>query len=107
MLVMAFEGRFGHACESWAELVRKCGYKAVITKRECGDFMVEIKPDNTYSKLVPPFEQLYDEEYGEREAVEKLSETFALKFLSKSWRIIDVHRCFEWLDGQQVSRGNV
>lgn len=55
MLVMAFDGRFGHACESWTELVRKCGYKAVITTQECGDFIVEIKPDNTYSKLVPPF----------------------------------------------------
>jgi len=55
MLVMAFEGKIGHACESWTELVRKCGYKAVITKQECGDFIVEIKPDNTYSKLVPPF----------------------------------------------------
>lgn len=77
MLVMAFEGKIGHACESWTELVRKCGYKAVVTKQECGDFIVEIKPDNTYSKLVPPFEQLYSKEYGKQEAVEDLCEEFA------------------------------
>lgn len=104
MLVMAFEGKIGHACESWTELVHKCGYKAVVTKQECGDFIVEIKPDNTYSKLVPPFEQLYSEEYGGQEAVEDLCEEFAKKFLSKSWYIIEVHKCHAWSGGRQVVR---
>lgn len=104
MLVMAFEGKIGHACESWTELVRKCGYKAVVTKQECGDFIVEIKPDNTYSKLVPPFEQLYGEEYGRQEAVEDLCKEFAKKFLSKSWRVMEVHQYREWAFGKQVEQ---
>lgn len=102
MLVMAFEGKIGHACASWTELVHKCGYKAVVTKQECGDFIVEIKPDNTYSKLVPPFEQLYSEEYGGQEAVEDLCEEFAKKFLSKSWRVMEGHQYREWAFGKQV-----
>lgn len=104
MLVMAFEGNIGHACESWTELVRKCGYKVVVTKQECGDFIVEIKPDNTYSKLVPPFEQLYSEEYGRQEAVEDLCEEFAKKFLSKSWRVMEGHQYREWAFGKQVEQ---
>lgn len=100
MLVIAIEGNTGHTGESWAELVRKCGYKAVVTKQECGDSIVEIKPDNTYSKLVPPFEQLYSAEYGEQEAVEDLCRSFAHKFLSKIWRVIEVHRYHEWTRGK-------
>ena len=78
--------------------------KAVVTKQECGDFIVEIKPDNTYSKLVPPFEQLYSEEYGGQEAVEDLCEEFAKKFLSKSWRVMEGHQYREWAFGKQVEQ---
>ena len=103
MLVMAFQGSVGHACESWAELVRKCGYKAVVTKQECGEYIVEIKPNNTYSKLVPPFKQWYVEEYPEFGAVEYLCRLFAIKFLSKNWRIIDVHMHCEWASGKPIN----
>lgn len=105
MLVMAFQGSVGHACESWAELVRKCGYKTEIQQVQGEDsYVVEVKPDNTYSKLVPPFEQLYSEEYGRQEAVEDLCEEFAKKFLSKSWRVMEGHQYREWAFGKQVEQ---
>lgn len=104
MLVIAIEGSTGHACDSWAELVRKCGYKAEVAKQPQGDLEVEIKPDNTYSKLVPPFKRLYSDEYGEKEAIEDLCNEFAKKFMSKHWYIVEVHKCHAWSGGKQVVR---
>lgn len=103
MLVMAFQGSVGHACESWAELVRKCGYKTEIQQvKEEDSYVVEVKPNNTYSKLVPPFKQWYMDDYPEHGAVEYLCRLFAIKFLSKNWRIIDVQMHCEWANGKPI-----
>ena len=102
MFVMATNCREDHIGETWAELMRKCGYKAEVRDRQNSNFVVEIKPNNSYSRLEPPFTQLYDEEYGEHEAVEDLSKVFAIKFLSKEYRIIEVHNHNEWVYGKRV-----